>query len=86
MAISLNCKNCGKKFIATTHGKKFCSEECKKSYRHTYNKTCANCGDEFIAYHKNARYCSKTCRDESRRTKVTNDEDINIDPKWLRRK
>lgn len=43
------CQNCGVKFIAYTHGKKFCGKECRAEYRAEHScpgpslENCLNC-------------------------------------------
>lgn len=51
------CHNCGMKFVAYTHGKKFCGKECRTEYKAKHQcpgpsrENCLNCKfDDCIAY------------------------------------
>lgn len=85
MSVSLICKQCGKKFISDIYKRKFCSEECRKKYRPSYERVCEYCGKQYTAHHYKGKYCSPQCGKKAR-NKITGSNDIKIDPKWLRRK
>lgn len=68
------CKNCGKPLKQGTKGqpKKFCSEECRRSWwkanegqidkKAYYTITCAGCGKEFESYgNKSRKFCGHAC-------------------------
>jgi hypothetical protein len=59
------CIVCGKEFWDKRAAAKFCSEECKDSYR--YICKCSICGREFTSKRITAKYCSDECRMEKAR-------------------
>jgi uncharacterized Zn ribbon protein len=86
MIKTIICKHCKKSFQGH-HRRIFCSEECKKKYRHgqEFKKICAHCNSEFITKAKKTKYCSNDCKKAAKRAGKP-EEEIVIDPKWLRRK
>jgi len=75
--MEIKCKQCEKKFKATTgeikNGKKYCSRNCQyESYRklksERIERTCLNCGDIFLKTEyrikiDGGKYCSRKCKD-----------------------
>jgi hypothetical protein len=59
-----NCKVCGKDFIPSYSGQKYCSRSCAsyaKGALYGVMYTCAGCGKEFKPRAKTSKYCSLTC-------------------------
>ena len=65
----LNCKVCGKPFIPSYSGHKYCSRSCaahSKGALFGVLFTCAGCGKEFKPRAKTSKYCSLTCCNQHR--------------------
>lgn len=61
------CINCGKKFLTVNKGRRFCSEDCGKTYRINHAE-CPVCHVRLIekGITTGKGYCSEKCREEAR--------------------
>lgn len=61
------CQVCGKKFVSTKTGSKFCSNNCKAAFRRksgidNETRKCIFCGKEFTCNkYSKQKYCSRDC-------------------------
>lgn len=66
------CLNCGKTFISTKVGSKFCCNNCKSKNRRkmgfdNITRVCAFCGKEFVCNkYSKRRFCSISCGNAAR--------------------
>lgn len=66
------CKQCGKKFITTAAGGKFCCNACKSAWRRdagldNEKRVCRVCGKEFFSNkYSKTRTCSRSCANKLR--------------------
>lgn len=65
------CPQCGKTFVVSREGHRFCNRECRFLARRkanpTLDKQCEQCGEQFTARVKTAKFCSTTCRTANHR-------------------
>jgi hypothetical protein len=63
--VQCSCVKCGKNFCGL-RGKKYCSDQCRWSFRCGTEKNCEYCGKSFKASRESSMFCSRSCRNFSR--------------------
>ena len=78
-AFKRKCWGCSEVFYAHVPLARYCSDDCKASYRkravdRRNTRPCETCSETFTATRSDGRHCSSACRQKAYRQRVTDDQ------------